>query len=551
MEKFPSQKQRQQTVSPEKIVEDGESELCTNSQETFEVSENGIPLVVNKEGQKIESDQYKQLNDVAPEQALEIYKALKNLESGEFRDSKLRDENGELRIVWHGSPRKFDEFKTDAKGEWRYMNYGVHFSSSKEIVEQYSEKAYSALDNIRYNLAEEVSGIKDGSKLSSEHFANGDKIYNEIIADLVEKGEESQFYKKAYRFDPVKKKDTDERTHRDAITYGKQRFGVDWAFEIFNGEMPNKENAYFDERANLWLGRDIGEYAYACVLNIERPFEQESANVDHGFRAGENAHTEKLTDGTILYHSEPVHAMGGLLREEAKGTYSVAVFDSSQIKIVGVESTDGKKGLKTFHVSEDFKQDLPAEQVINDGLGLLIRHKNLYHGSGITGIQRMNISENDTVGEGIYFTSEPSNALGYAERRSREYKDSVPTVYSAQIENLKFLDLRNRTNITKILGGFKTLLLAKKNTYLPSTREQSMGDWIQEQKIDEVIELISSEKWLYLKQIAFAYGKLFSEYVKSLGYDGLITIENGEGEDIGEHDTYLLFDADKIKELRS
>lgn len=542
MEKFPTQKP-QQTVSPEKAVKNDESELNTNNQETFEKSEHGIPLVLNKEGQKVESDQYKQLNDIAPEQALEIYRALKNLESGEFKDSKLRDENGELRIVWHGSPRKFDEFKTDAKGEWRDMNYGVHFSSSKEMVEQYSEKAYSALDNIRYNLAEEVSEIKDGSKLNSEHFANGDKIYNEIIADLVEKGEESQFYKKAYKFDPKKKEYSDERrVHLDAITYGKQRFGVDWAFEIFNGEMPNKENAYFDERANLWLGRDVGKYAYACVLNIETPFEQETTDVDHDFEVGENAHTEKQTDGTILYHSEPVRAMGGMVAEEVKGTYSVAVFDPSQIKIIGVESTDGKKGPKTFRVSENFKQNLPEEQVIDNGLGLFIRHKNLYHGSGITGIQRMNPAEETTVGEGIYFTSAPSDALGYAERRSRKNKDGVPTVYSAQIENLKFLDLRNRTNITKILGGFKTLLLAEKNKDLP---------WYTERSIDDAIELISSEKWLNLKQIGFAHGKLFSEYVKSLGYDGLITIEEGEGEDIGKHDTYLLFDADKIKELGS
>jgi hypothetical protein len=29
----------------------------------------------------------------------------------------------------------------------------------------------------------------------------------------------------------------------------------------------------------------------------------------------------------------------------------------------------------------------------------------------------------------------------------------------------------------------------------------------------------------------------------------LITIEGGEGEDVGEHDTYLVFDPGKVNEL--
>lgn len=323
-----------------------------DNQAIFEMSENAIPLILNKEGQKVESDQYKQLSAMAPEQALEIYTALKKLESGEFKDSKLRDGNGELLIVWHGSPRKFDEFKTDAKGEWRSQNYGVHFSSSKEVVEQYSEKAYSALNEIRYLLAEEVSGIKGGEKSNSEHFANGDKIYNEIIADLITKGEESQFYKKGYKIDYREKKISDERdTSLDRIIYGKQSFGIEWALEIFNGEMPNKENAHFDESAKLWLGKDIGKYAYACVLNIEKPFELETTDIDLAFIAGEDAHAEKSSDGTVLYHSEPIHAQGGEVNEEAKGTYSVAVFDPSQIRIIGVENPSGKKGPKTFHTN--------------------------------------------------------------------------------------------------------------------------------------------------------------------------------------------------------
>ena len=49
-----------------------------------------------------------------------------------------------------------------------------------------------------------------------------------------------------------------------------------------------------------------------------------------------------------------------------------------------------------------------------------------------------------------------------------------------------------------------------------------------------------------LKEIAQSNGKLFSDYIKSFGYEGLITLEGGEGGN-GNHDTYLIFDPEKAK----
>ncbi len=42
------------------------------------------------------------------------------------------------------------------------------------------------------------------------------------------------------------------------------------------------------------------------------------------------------------------------LSKETKGTYSVAVFDPKQVKIIGLESTSEKKGPKKFYVNEAF-----------------------------------------------------------------------------------------------------------------------------------------------------------------------------------------------------
>lgn len=73
----------------------------------------------------------------------------------------------------------------------------------------------------------------------------------------------------------------------------------------------------------------------------------------------------------------------------------------------------------------------------------------IYHGSGTSGIAAFVRAEEDTVGSGGYFTSESKDAIGYARRRARRSKNSVPVVYESEINNLKLLDLRSLNNIKK------------------------------------------------------------------------------------------------------
>ena len=64
-----------------------ENNLSEFLDKTFE-----IPLVLNKEGKEVGSDQFKKLLEVTGyEQALKIYKNIKEIENGGFKDSKLRD----------------------------------------------------------------------------------------------------------------------------------------------------------------------------------------------------------------------------------------------------------------------------------------------------------------------------------------------------------------------------------------------------------------------------------------------------------------------------
>jgi len=192
------------------------------------------------------------------------------------------------------------------------------------------------------------------------------------------------------------------------------------------------------------------------------------------------------------------------------------------------------------------------EEEIDNGLGVLVQKKTLYHGSGISGIKTFNKAEEDTVGSGVYFTSEAKDAIGYARLRSERERnpqradgapvieDSVPIIYESSVENMRLCDLRKDENVKKVLDGFKEI--AKEELKKPDVK------WFAQRVLERTIETINSGKIGVgnLKEIAQNNGKLSSDYIKSLGYEGLIALEGGEGGN-GNHDTYLIFDPEKAK----
>lgn len=181
------------------------------------------------------------------------------------------------------------------------------------------------------------------------------------------------------------------------------------------------------------------------------------------------------------------------------------------------------------------------EEEINDGLGIWVKKRTLYHGSGTDGIESFNKAEEDTVGSGIYFTSEAKDAIGYARRRSHGREDASPTIYESSVENMKLLDLRKNENVKKVLDGFKEVIKQK-------LKEPNLN-WAYEGALQRVIEAINGGKVGAgnLREVTFSTGEMFSDYVKSMDYEGLVTFEGGEGDNIGDHDTYLVFDPEKAK----
>ncbi|MFA5087310.1 MAG: hypothetical protein WC470_03360 [Candidatus Paceibacterota bacterium] len=198
-----------------------------------------------------------------------------------------------------------------------------------------------------------------------------------------------------------------------------------------------------------------------------------------------------------------------------------------------------------FEKPRELEQPLEAKENSNesedDSLELFIDNKELYHGSGTKGIKELRGSGNTTIGNGIYLTSKEEDALCYAKSRyNEESKNKEPTIYQVSIENIKLLDLRKIENIKKILLGFRPIL--EQELKKPNLK------WIVIDSIEESIKAIDSTiESGRLKDVTFNTQDYFTNYIKSLGYDGLVALEGGEENHTHDHDTYLIFDPQKVK----
>src|SRR3989344_9109239 len=145
------------------------------------------------------------------------------------------------------------------------------------------------------------------------------------------------------------------------------------------------------------------------------------------------------------------------------------------------------------------------EEEIDNGLGIFIKKKTLYHGSDTTGIKQFNKAEEDTVGSGIYFTSEAKDAIGYARRRSSSRKEAMPVIYESSVENMKLLDLRKDENIKKILEGFREVLKNK-------LKEPDLK-WYYEESLENAVKAIDESKVNAgnLRKVTYSVCQMFSD----------------------------------------
>lgn len=204
-----------------------------------------------------------------------------------------------------------------------------------------------------------------------------------------------------------------------------------------------------------------------------------------------------------------------------------------------------RKNPEYWQAREEKSHEKQTEEPIDNGMGVFVKYKTLYHGSPVKGIEVFTKAEEDTVGSGVYFTSKAKDAIGYARIRAGNRKE--PVIYEASVENMKLLDMRTTEKVKKIMSGFRQKLIEFKARVKPSGI--AFIDDAHKKMLDEKIKAIDEDKIdiSNIRDVTKSAGEIFSSYVQSLGYDGLITYEGGEGEEVKDHDTYLIFDPEKVK----
>lgn len=215
-----------------------------------------------------------------------------------------------------------------------------------------------------------------------------------------------------------------------------------------------------------------------------------------------------------------------------------------------------KKTDEYWQTRGDFLHQRQEEVPIDDGFGVHIKSKTLYHGSATPGIKQLGIAGEDTIGKGVYLTSEPIKGLGYGRRSASETKEpenkNKPTIYETTIRDIKLADLRKQENVDRLLPGFKEFLKQQINKLDTKT---TSGYWQREAIIKNSLPAFDLKIGPgSLKLLTYNCTGFFTDYVRNLGYDGLIAFEGGEGyevdgewQNIGDHDSYVIFDPDKVK----
>lgn len=209
----------------------------------------------------------------------------------------------------------------------------------------------------------------------------------------------------------------------------------------------------------------------------------------------------------------------------------------------------------------------------DNGLGLHFGTITLYHGGIEPNIRAFRESSDTTIGAGLYTTSMPDQAFGYAVVRAEQggfsrhktpkgivEPEKQPVVYELALSDVTFADLRKQENIDRVLpGGFADYLEQWIAQHEPG--EDTVQDISEKQAMlamsSRLAELRKTEK-VFAGAIKIAIGndyrvgQVFTEYLTSLGYDGLIATEGGEISAskrpyIGGHDSWVIFDPGTVE----
>lgn len=213
------------------------------------------------------------------------------------------------------------------------------------------------------------------------------------------------------------------------------------------------------------------------------------------------------------------------------------------------------KRAKILHASPE-----QTPTCVNEGLGLHFATITLYHGGDTPDITNFLPAEETTIGEGLYTTSMPDQAFGYAVKRADSRKKvgdtitvtgSNPVVYEVEVTDVTFLDLRSPENRQRVMTEYAQYL----EEWLETQKQRKDLTWQNERYlgvVDKKIDYIHEHKGNLpqragLKEVLWHTGSIFTEFVIGLGYDEVIGLEGGEGGYTGSHDSWVIMDPSRAR----
>lgn len=246
--------------------------------------------------------------------------------------------------------------------------------------------------------------------------------------------------------------------------------------------------------------------------------------------------------------------------------------ETSFIDTAARQQFDDLVGAWQTRAAEKHAQPQQVPDVIDNGLGLRFAEVTMYHGGAEANIVDFNRSVDTTIGAGLYATSMPDQAFGYAVLRAHDHEEggpriktkegvveplNSPVVYELTLQDVTFADLREQANIDRVLPGPFADFLA---TWIDEHQEAIDSDryHVAREGMTQALTQLRAINTVQAGQIKLALGNFymvgeaFTDYLQSLGYDGLIGIEGGEQISTiqsytGIHDSWVLFDPAKAK----
>ena len=439
-----------------------------------------------------------------------------------FRSSKMRDENGNLKVMYHGSKdggfHVFDKRYSDDHTSFFFVDSNDVASSYSGTSETYAARSFRTAEDFN-------------------------RFFAEIGTDEYEVKEADGKFHLCEDGDAVAESDTAEGIYEEFRDWSGLGYG-DVNYKVYlNLTNPLEVDAGGNEWNEIQIPEEHREKFNKIIFRINHPQKRVDTATTRNFAEYANA---QGYDGVIFKNILDVGGYGGKY-----DPHTVAIaFDGSQVKSVANQNPTTNKDIRYSLSVDNEGRKLSKEQneffkdsKARDDEGRLVT---VYHGSKNSGFHEFRYSKDIQTGadygEAYYFTSDSQKASGYSYDVT---KDERVAKYKADRDALmrRFLETRSNEDRLAFLNyryeGKKLSDLIDDETY------STDGGEVKEVYLNLTNPLIVDAGGKYYYQV---YQDYF-EQARANGNDGIIVknvIDNPRGE-ARPIDTYIAFSPSQIK----